>query len=62
MLNSTTAWNMSYDDSTRNRAISTSISLWPKFVEFVKQTHLATTSREEWDPLTIDLSMLTTST
>lgn len=61
MLNSTTAWITSYDDSTRSRAISTSISLWPKFVEYVKQSHLATTSREEWDPLTIDLCMLTTS-
>lgn len=61
MLNSTSAWDIAYDDSIRSRAINTTISLWPQFVEFVKQSHLDSASKEEWDPLTIDLSLLTTS-
>lgn len=61
MLNSTQAWDIAYDDSTRSRAINTTISLWPSFVEFVKQAHLDTISKEEWDPITIDISMLSIS-
>lgn len=61
MLNSTSAWDIAYDDSIRSRATNTTISLWPKFVEFVQQSHLDATSKEEWDPLTIDIGMLSIS-
>ena len=52
MLNSTTAWTMSYDDTNRSRAIHTTLALWPKFTEFVEQTHLDFISRKEWNPIT----------
>lgn len=58
MLNSTKAWAIAYDDSIKDRAITTTISLWPQFVEFVKQAHLDTMSKEEWDPLTIAINLL----
>lgn len=58
MLNSTQAWSASYDDSSRDRAIHTTLSLWPKFQEFVKQAHIDHHSTKEWDPLTIDLDSL----
>jgi hypothetical protein len=61
MLNSTSAWAIAYDDTTRDRAINTTLSLWPKFAEFVKQIHLDATSKCAWDPLTIDLSKLEVS-
>lgn len=61
MLNSTTAWSISYDDSTRNRAIHTTLALWPHFIEFVRQAHLDAMSRKGWDPLTIDIDSLPSS-
>lgn len=60
MLNSTKAWDASYDDSHRERAMLTTLSLWPKFVEFVREAHLDKESTKEWDPLTIPLSSLPT--
>ena len=47
MLNSTQAWSASYDDSSRDRAIHTTLSLWPKFQEFVKQAHIDHHSTKE---------------
>ncbi len=61
MLNSTDAWAIAYDDSIRERAINTTLALWPQFGEFVEQAHLDSISKEEWDPLTIDMSALTIS-
>lgn len=61
MLNSTTAWSISYDDSTRDRAIHTTLALWPQFRQFVQQAHLDTVSRKAWDPLTFDLDSLPSS-
>lgn len=58
MLNSTKAWSTSYDDSIRDRAIPTTIALWPKFVEFVRMDHLDKMSIKEWDPLTIGITSL----
>jgi hypothetical protein len=60
MLNTTAAWNLAYDDTTRNRAIHTTLSLWPKFVEFVHEAHLDALSKKEWNPLTIDIDTLPT--
>lgn len=61
MINSPTSWDIAYDDNMSSRAINRTIAVWPHFVEFVKQAHLDTSSMEEWDPLTIDMSMLTTT-
>lgn len=58
MLNSIAAWDIAYDDSAKNRAFNTTFYLWPKFVEFVRESHLDATSKGEWDPITIDLSLL----
>lgn len=58
MLNSTQAWSASYDDTSRDRAIHTTFSLWPQFHAFVKQAHLDHASTKEWDPLTISLDVL----
>ncbi|MFN7835817.1 MAG: hypothetical protein ACK5NY_08560 [Burkholderiaceae bacterium] len=58
MLNSTSAWDISYDDTTRNRAIHLVLKLWPKFIEFVKEAHLDFVSRKDWDPLSIHLEVL----
>lgn len=55
MLNSTASWNISYDDTTRQRTILITLSLWPKFVDFVREAHLDFMSTNEWDPITIDL-------
>lgn len=52
MLNSTTAWTISYDDTNRSRAIQSTLSLWPQFTEFVKQSHLDFMSKKEWNPIT----------
>lgn len=58
MLNSTKAWAASYDDSHRERATTTTLALWPKFVEYVKNDHLDKMSTKGWDPHTISLSSL----
>lgn len=58
MLNSTEAWNATYDDSNRARGISTTLALWPKFVDFVHEQHKDIASEQAWDPLTIDLGLL----
>lgn len=58
MLNSTASWDISYDDTTRRRAIHLTLSLWPKFVEFVKEAHLDHMSSKEWDPITTPLDAL----
>jgi len=61
MLNSTNAWDASYDDSHMDRAMLTTLAMWPKFVEFVKEAHLDKEATKEWDPLTIPLSSLPSS-
>ena len=61
MLNSTQAWSSSYDDTSRDRAIHTTLSLWPKFKEFVKEAHLDHSSKQKRDPLTIDIDSLPSS-
>lgn len=58
MLNSTQAWSASYDDTSRDRAIHTTLSLWPQFQEFVNQAHITHSSTKEWDPLTLPLDEL----
>lgn len=58
MLNSTNAWSIAYDESTRSRAINTTLVLWPQFVAFVHEAHLDAMSKKEWDPITIDPSLL----
>lgn len=58
MLNSTNAWAISYDDTNRNRAINTTLHMWPKFVKFVKEAHLDAISRKELNPLNIDIATL----
>lgn len=58
MLNSTHAWSASYDDTSRDRAIHTTLSLWPKFQEHAKQAHLDHISTKAWDPLAISLDSL----
>lgn len=61
MLNSTTAWSISYDDTNRSRAIQTTQALWPEFAKFVEQAHLDYVSKKEWNPITISLSELPSS-
>ena len=51
MLNSTTAWDISYDDTNRSRAIHSTQALWPKFTEFVHQSHLDFVSKQDWNPI-----------
>lgn len=58
MLNSTTAWDMAYDDSTYDRHAKAILSIWPKFQEFVHEVHLDKKSEEAWDPLAMDLADL----
>lgn len=58
MLNSTTAWSMSYDDTNRSRHTSTTLSLWPQFKAFVEQAHLDATSQKGWNPLTTHIDEL----
>lgn len=61
MLNSTQAWSSSYDDTSRDRAIHSTLSLWPKFREFVHQAHLDHQSTKAWDPISIDIDSLPSS-
>lgn len=58
MLNSTDAWNATYDDATRARGLQATLSLWPQFSTFVKEQHLDQASCEAWDPLAADLASL----
>lgn len=58
MLNSTDAWNATYDDSTRARGMLATLALWPKFQEFVKEQHTDLHSQEPWDPLATALGQL----
>ena len=61
MLNSTNAWDASYDDSHMDRAMLTTLAMWPKFVEFVREAHFDRASEEAWDPLIIDMGLLSLS-
>lgn len=58
MLNSTAAWNATYDDSTRARGVQASLAMWPAFAAFVHEQHLDAQSATAWDPLTIELERL----
>ena len=58
MLNSPVAWDKAYDDTNKNRAIMTTMALWPKFMEFVERAHVLKMSEEEWDPLSIEFDEL----
>lgn len=58
MLNSSAAWDATYDDSSINRSIHRVMAMWPKFVEFVKEQHLDQQSRTPYSPLTVDMALL----
>ena len=61
MLNSTEAWNSTYDDTTMNRSIHATLALWPRFQAFVKEQHLDKVSEVPWDPVSIDIATLSPS-
>lgn len=58
MLNSTAAWNATYDDSTRARGVQAPLSMWPAFTAFVREHHFDAASAVPWDPLSIELERL----
>lgn len=58
MLNSTDAWNATYDDATRARGLQVTLAMWPHFTNFVHEQHLDAASQAAWDPLAATLAAL----
>lgn len=62
MQNTSTSWDVAYDDSIIDRGVSIALAMWPKFSSFVEEDHKVKKSRKPFDPLTIDIALLKVST
>lgn len=58
MLNSTEAWNGTYDDTNRERGVYRTLAKWSMFRDFIERQYLDKASEEAWDPLSVDMELL----